>query len=160
MKNHLPLSEIEPRSPGLELCGQTLYSLSYPKNPKILPCSQEPATGPYSDPADSVHTLTTHLLSFNLNLPSHLWLSLQDTTSFPVFQSKQLYTFLISHSYSIPGLSHLPWIDHPNNYSCRSRWPRGLRRRSAAAWLPGSRVRIPLRSWMFVSCVYMLCCPV
>jgi hypothetical protein len=37
---------------------------------------------------------------------------------------------------------------------------RSLRRRSAAAWLLGSRVRIPLRAWMFVSCVYMLCCPV
>jgi hypothetical protein len=41
----------------------------------------------------------------------------------------------------------------------RSHWPRGLRRRSAAAWLLGSRVRIPLGAWMFVSCVYMLCCP-
>jgi hypothetical protein len=41
-----------------------------------------------------------------------------------------------------------------------SRWPCGLRRRSAAAWLLGSRVRIPLREWMFVSRVYMLCCPV
>jgi hypothetical protein len=36
----------------------------------------------------------------------------------------------------------------------RSHWPRGLRRRSAAAWLLGSRVRIPLGAWMFVSCVY------
>jgi hypothetical protein len=42
----------------------------------------------------------------------------------------------------------------------RSQWPRGLRRMSAAAWLKGSWVRIPLRPWMFVSCVYMLCCPV
>jgi hypothetical protein len=42
----------------------------------------------------------------------------------------------------------------------RSQWPRGLRRRSAAAWLLGSRVQIPLRAWMFVCCVYMLCCPV
>jgi hypothetical protein len=42
----------------------------------------------------------------------------------------------------------------------RSQWPRGLRHRSAAAWLLGSRVRIPLRAGMFVSCVYMLCCPV
>jgi hypothetical protein len=42
----------------------------------------------------------------------------------------------------------------------RSWWQRGMRRKSAAAWLLGSRVRIPLRVWMFVSCVYMLCCPV
>jgi hypothetical protein len=42
----------------------------------------------------------------------------------------------------------------------RSQWPRGLRRRSAAAWLLESWVWIPLRAWMFVSCVSMLCCPV
>jgi len=28
------------------------------------------------------------------------------------------------------------------------------------AWLLVSRVRIPLRAWIFVCCVYMLCCPV
>jgi hypothetical protein len=32
-----------------------------------------------------------------------------------------------------------------------------IRRRSSAAWLLGSRVRIPLRAWAFV-CAYMLCC--
>jgi hypothetical protein len=42
----------------------------------------------------------------------------------------------------------------------RSQWPRCIRRGSAAAWLLGSRVRIPLWAWMFVCCVYMLCCPV
>jgi hypothetical protein len=41
------------------------------------------------------------------------------------------------------------------NILCRSQWPRGLRHRSAAAWLLGSRVRIPLRAWMFVSCVVL-----
>jgi hypothetical protein len=41
----------------------------------------------------------------------------------------------------------------------RSQWPR-VRRRSAAARLLGSRVRIPLGTWMFVCCVYMLCRPV
>jgi hypothetical protein len=40
------------------------------------------------------------------------------------------------------------------------KWPRVLWRRSAAARLLGSRVRIPLGVWMCVSCVYMLCCPV
>ena len=35
-----------------------------------------------------------------------------------------------------------------------SRWPCGLKRRSAAAWLLGSRVRIPLRAWMFVPSVF------
>jgi hypothetical protein len=41
----------------------------------------------------------------------------------------------------------------------RFQWPYGLRRRSAAAWLLGSRIRIPLRAWMFFSRVCMLCCP-
>jgi hypothetical protein len=44
--------------------------------------------------------------------------------------------------------------------SCWSQWPRGLRCRSAASWLLGSRVRIPHGAWMFVSCVYILCCSV
>jgi hypothetical protein len=42
----------------------------------------------------------------------------------------------------------------------RSQWPHGLMRRSAAAWLLGSRVLITLGAWMFVCCVYTLCCPV
>jgi hypothetical protein len=42
----------------------------------------------------------------------------------------------------------------------RSPWPCGLRRRSAAALLLRSLVRIPLRAKMFVSYVYILCCPV
>jgi hypothetical protein len=41
-------------------------------------------------------------------------------------------------------------------FTNRSQWPRGLRRRSAAAWFLGSQVRIPLLAWIFVSCVYML----
>ena len=42
-----------------------------------------------------------------------------------------------------------------NRYTIGSRslWPCGLRRRSGAARLPGSRVRIPLRERMFVSYV-------
>jgi hypothetical protein len=39
------------------------------------------------------------------------------------------------------------------------KWPRGLRRRSAAERLLGSRVRIPPRAWMFVCCE-CLCCQV
>jgi hypothetical protein len=47
------------------------------------------------------------------------------------------------------------WI---NTYPCRSQWPRCLRRRSAAARLLRSWVRIPLRAWMFV--VSVVCCQV
>ena len=38
------------------------------------------------------------------------------------------------------------------NKEGRSQWPRGLRRRSAAAHLLRSRVRIPPGAWMFVCC--------
>ena len=39
---------------------------------------------------------------------------------------------------------------------CLSQWPRGLRRRSAAARLLESWVRIPPGAWIFV--VSVLCC--
>ena len=42
-------------------------------------------------------------------------------------------------------------------YKCRSQWPHGLRRRSAAARLLRSWVRIPPGAWMFVCCE---CCQV
>jgi hypothetical protein len=35
---------------------------------------------------------------------------------------------------------------------CRSQWTRSLRRRSAAAWLLRSWVRIPPEAWIFVCC--------
>ena len=37
-------------------------------------------------------------------------------------------------------------------YICRSQWPRGLRRRSVAARLLRSCIRIPPGAWMFVCC--------
>jgi hypothetical protein len=39
-----------------------------------------------------------------------------------------------------------------NTTDCRSQWPRGLRRRSSAARLLRSWVRIPLKTWMLVCC--------
>ena len=43
-------------------------------------------------------------------------------------------------------------------FNCRSQWARGLRRRSAAARLLRSWVRIPPEAWMFV--VSVVCCQV
>ena len=54
--------------------------------------------------------------------------------------------------------------EHPHKHVasisalCRSRWPRGLRRGSAAARLLGMRVRIPPGAWMSV--VSVVCCQV
>ena len=39
-----------------------------------------------------------------------------------------------------------------NKCICQSQWPRGLRRRSTAAHLLRSWVRIPPRAWMLVCC--------
>jgi len=44
---------------------------------------------------------------------------------------------------------HILWS---NILSCRSQWPRGLRRSSAAARLLRSWVRIPPGAWIFVCC--------
>ena len=69
----------------------------------------------------------------------------------------------------IPGLSHSKWwqmyvfwttksphsslfLGHVPMLYRRSQWPRGQRRRSAAARLLRSRVRIPPGAWMFVCC--------
>ena len=50
------------------------------------------------------------------------------------------------------GSSLCRTISISRNYSCRSQWPRGLRRGSAAARLQGLRVRILSRAWMSVCC--------
>ena len=44
------------------------------------------------------------------------------------------------------------WFEMVNWEKCWSQWPRGLRRRSAAARLLRSWVRIPPGAWMFVCC--------
>ena len=49
---------------------------------------------------------------------------------------------------------------HARVNTCRSQWPRGLRRSSAAARLIGSWVRIPPEAWIFVCCEYYVCCQV
>ena len=54
--------------------------------------------------------------------------------------------------------SHPPWFNSSNNNDGRSQWPRGLRRRSAAARLLRLCVRIPSGAWMFV--VSVVCCQV
>ena len=54
-------------------------------------------------------------------------------------------------SYGIPYYMNVLFLI-TNQTHCRSQWPRGLRRRSTAARLLLSWVRIPPRAWMFVCC--------
>jgi hypothetical protein len=51
-------------------------------------------------------------------------------------------------------------ITASNNVVCRSQWPRGLMRRSTAARLLRSLVRIPTGAWTFFFCVCVACCQV
>jgi hypothetical protein len=85
----------------------------------------------------------------------------------PIFQSVgSLFTDISrSHSFLIPNITSFVAASVPAGKvqgsildRCHSRWPHGLRRRSAAAWLLGLRVRIPIGACL--SRVYMSCCPV
>jgi len=73
------------------------------------------------------------------------------------------HTRIPSHTinlYCVEGTNKIccgwPYICTNSYYGkCRSQWPCGLRRRSAAARLLRSWLRIPPAAWMFVCCV---CC--
>ena len=67
-------------------------------------------------------------------------------------QRRQIYKVLISSK-----IRFSLWFSNPNDTWCPSQWPRGLKRRSAAARLMGLWVRITLGAWMFDCCV---CCQV
>ena len=56
------------------------------------------------------------------------------------------YPMCVAYSYTAHLFIHIIW------YDCRFQWPRGLRRRSAAARLLGLWVRIPPGAWMSVCC--------
>jgi hypothetical protein len=66
--------------------------------------------------------------------------------------------FLTSPTFLSHGLLNhsdtLLLLLYPSNaiQQCRSQWPRGLRRESAAVRLLGLRVRITPEAWMSVSC--------
>ena len=59
--------------------------------------------------------------------------------------------FRFPHQKSV-SVRHRPWFCSPNVILCRSQWPRGLRRGSAATHPLELWVRIPPGPWMFVCC--------
>ena len=69
----------------------------------------------------------------------------------------QYYDIILRHEVgqeSSVGTATSYELDGPGiEFRCRSQWPSGLRRGSAADRLLGLRVRIPPRAWMFVLCV-------
>ena len=76
-----------------------------------------------------------------------------------IIRAVLLSPYLRIRAVSLPSIhynqSHRVYINRRQQYICRSQWPRGLRRRSSAARLLRSWVRIPPRAWMFV--LWVLC---
>jgi len=72
---------------------------------------------------------------------------------FPVFLddiSKYVFVFLYQVPFAEEPNHLVCYISSVMCYACRSQWPRGLRRRSAAARLLRLWVRITPGAWMFV----------
>ena len=65
------------------------------------------------------------------------------------FSFRLKFEFLNSHACYMPRPPHCLLFYQPNNV-CLSEWPRGLRRRPAAARLLRLWFRIPPGAWMFV----------
>ena len=68
------------------------------------------------------------------------------------FSGKSLLVDPHTDCHSSIGMATGDWLGC-SGIECRSRWPRVLGRRSVAACLLESRVRIPPGAWMFMLCV-------
>jgi hypothetical protein len=84
----------------------------------LLPYTQEPATGPYSEPdQSSPHPLTLRsilILSYHLSLD-------RPNDFFPSCFRTKFYTHLSSPSHVLHApLSHPPWFNRPNSNLLKS----------------------------------------
>jgi hypothetical protein len=61
-----------------------------------LPCSQDPANGPYPGPEESSPQLTTFISLRSIQISSHLWLGLMSSLLPSAFLMKSLHTFLMT----------------------------------------------------------------
>jgi len=66
----------------------------------------------------------------------------------PCISDIQHFNYQLTHT----TLKNVELLGKVIQMNRRSQWPRGLRRRSTAARLLRSWVRIPPRAWMFVCC--------
>jgi hypothetical protein len=116
------LLRAEPFLRSHQLCSYWRTSQHFMEPEGLIPCSQEPSTGPYpevyqSNPIQSTPSypipLTSNLILFTrlcLGLPSGVFLS--------DFPTSILYTSYSSHSCYMPSPSHPPWLDHSNYTGC------------------------------------------
>jgi hypothetical protein len=79
-------------------------------------------------------------------------ISFASSRHFSSFSFTQIIIIIIIIIYSCVRRSTYLILFYQCTLKRRSQWPRGLRRRSTAARLLRSQVRIPRRAWMFVCC--------
>jgi hypothetical protein len=116
------------------------------------------------------HVILSHIHSWWCNVVSLFWQSKLACGSAMVSYLRLGSVFLSHLHFSSPYFFHYhPFTQQHSLFAefpsfrflfallSRSRWPRGLRRRSAAVWLLGSRVRIPLRAAVCLSRVFICC---
>ena len=137
----LPVSELPKKFP--EFFFQRKASLPFHKNPPFLNISSR---------MNLAHVFLTYLFDVHFNI---ILKSVPNPSMWP-----HSFTFSNQISISISPLPRTCQIPRPN-YSFfhrskhtwfRSQWPRGLRRRSAAARLLRLWVRIPPWAWMSICC--------
>ena len=110
-----------------------------------------------------VHTVVAKGLSLHRNISSHVHvISFYSLNEY--YDNNKFWLVNVSYQYSIVLVSHnfqyfvlilyycFIVFYHTIQILCQFQWPRGLRRRSAAARLLRSWVRIPPGAWMFVCC--------
>ena len=118
-----------------------------------LPCSTEPTTCLYSEPDQSGPIPPFHFLKSRVLLSSQIRHVLSSGLLTSGLPTDILHAPLLSAIYThVPFLLCYFIICSLCTYNSRSQWSRGLRRRSTAARLLRSWVRIPLGGWMFVCC--------
>jgi len=80
-----------------------------------LPCSQQPATGPYPESDVSSPNFPPYFPKIHSNIFPSMPRSLEWSLPYR-FPNKSLeYTFNLCHALYMPRTSHPPWLDHPNN---------------------------------------------
>ena len=120
-----------------------------------FPCSPDTPACPY--PTSKQFSLR----------PSSSFITPFKSSNFRSSDQNVYAVFLPIHTCHMPLLSQCSWYDHHTNFiwrvqfmqfcavsfhSGRPQWPRDQRRGTAAARLLGLLVRIPLGTWIFVSC--------
>jgi hypothetical protein len=97
----------EPFLRSCQVCSYSRTSQHFMEPEVSLLCSQEPSTGPYSEPDDTVHTILSYLSKIYFNIvhpPVTLFLTVSFLLMFPPIS--------YMHS-SSPQSCYVPYTSHP-----------------------------------------------